>query len=138
MRSSIGFLFCDSRDKKSMFPLNKDISETELRSLLDIDKKSSSLCPTKVDTRPQNKPLTNKELGESYHDQRNVPTGVRRFAEPSEGDSIFNNDADIVRDRIEAHRMVKQREKSQDALLEFDNPVERIKKAMNRDHLRMT
>lgn len=118
-----------------MLPLNKDISGGELKGLLAMDKKrSGSIGATKIETKPQNAPLTKKDL-DSVHKQKSVPTGVRRFCEPSEGDSIFNSDADVVRGRIEAYKFLKEREKSNNSTLEFDNPVERIRKAKQKDHL---
>ena len=128
MRSTISSLF-ESSDKKSMLPLNKDISDVDLKGLLVDKKRSGSIGATKIDEFPVNKPLTNKELNESYHDQRIVPTGVRRFVEPSEGDSIFNNDNDIVRDRIGAYQSIKKMANSRNSTMEFDNPVERIRKS---------
>ena len=54
----VGLSF-DSSIIKSMVPLNRDISDTELKGYLNNDKKrSGSIGHTKVETRPQNSPLT--------------------------------------------------------------------------------
>ena len=112
-----------------MLPLNRDISDSELKGLLAAEKKrSGSIGHTRVDTRPQNVRNSYEEMQMSYHNQQTVPTGIRRFVEPSEGDSIFNGDSDVIRGRIESYKLLKERQRSNGNTIEFDNPVERIRK----------
>ena len=137
LRSSFGFIY-ETHDKKSMLPLNRDISDIELKGLLALDKKrSGSIGHTRIETKPQNAVLTQKDL-DAVHKQKGVPTGIRRFQEQSEGDSIFNSDTDVIRGRINAYKLKKERQSSDVGAIDFDNPVDRIKKFNQLDHLRMT
>ena len=62
MSSSFGFIY-ENSDGKSMVPLNRDISDDELKGYLAADKKrSGSIGHTKVETRPQNAPLTSDDM----------------------------------------------------------------------------
>ena len=122
-----------------MVPLNRDISDDELKGYLAADKKrSGSIGHTKVETKPQNAPLTSDDMQKSYHDQQKVPANVRRFVAPSEGDSIFNSDSDVIKGRLDAYKLKQERQRTENSTIEFDNPVDRIRKAKQRDHLRMT
>ena len=60
----------DSNSKKPVVFLNRDISDSELKGLLAMEKKRniSVGAAGKVETRPQNAPLTNKHLIEAFHD----------------------------------------------------------------------
>ena len=105
MSSSIGFIY-ENSDGKSMVPLNRDISDNELKGYLAADKKrSGSIGHTKVETKPQNAPLTSDDMQKSFHDQQKVPANVRRFIAPSEGDSIFNADSDVIKGRLDAYKL---------------------------------
>ena len=68
MSSSFGFIY-ENSDGKSMVPLNRDISDSELKGYLSNEKKrSGSIGHTKVETRPQNVPLTAEDMQKSFHD----------------------------------------------------------------------
>ena len=56
-----------------------------------------------------------------------VPAGVRRFAAPSEGDSIFNNDLNTVKDRLKGIKGIKKKRHSQS--IDFENPQEKFRQS---------
>ena len=67
LRSTIGFIY-ENNDKKPMLPLNRDISDIELKGLFVNEKKrSGSIGHTKVDTKPQNTTNSYEEMQKSYH-----------------------------------------------------------------------
>ena len=62
----------------------------------------------------------------SYHNQNTVPAGVRRFAAPSEGDSIFNNDVNTLKDRVTGIKGINKAKIS--SSVDYDNPSDRFRK----------
>ena len=93
MRSTIDLSF----DGGNYFGIKKEFKENDLKKILATSADKGKFAAPKDLLKIQNHPRGQKDLGQSFYDQNLAKTGVRRFVEPSEGDSIFNFDRDIAK-----------------------------------------
>lgn len=66
-----------------------------MKAILAASEKQGKFQALKDNLKIQNHPRGQADLNSSFYDQNLAIAGVRRFIEPSEGDSIFNYDRDI-------------------------------------------
>ena len=93
MRSSIDLSF----DGGNYFGIRKEIKENDIKAILATSENKGKFQAPKDNLKIHNNPRSTKDLNVSFYDQNLAKSGVRRFIEPSEGDSIFNYDRDIAK-----------------------------------------
>ena len=72
------------------------MKEIDLKGALDKNARQGRLA-SKDALKAQNVIRSQSDQQKAFYDQNMVKTGVRRFVEPSEGDSIFNFDNDVAK-----------------------------------------
>ena len=90
-RSAIDLSF----DGGNYFGIRKEIKENDLRDILATSETKGKFQAPKDTLKIHNNPRGSQDIEISFYDQQKAQPGVRRFVEPSEGDSIFNYDKDI-------------------------------------------
>lgn len=68
-----------------------------MKGVLDAYERQGNFQAPKDVSKAQNIVRTSAEMQKAFYDQNKAPAGVRRFTEPSEGDSIFNYYADLAK-----------------------------------------
>lgn len=91
MRSSIDLSYgCGN-----YFDIKDNIKEKDLKVILATTEDRTAFHAPKDQLKVHNNPRSSVDLNQAFYDQNQAKSGVRRFVEPSEGDSIFNFDKDM-------------------------------------------